>query len=172
MKKSTVVSIIGFILVVAFLSATLGQAIFYGKQPDIASFITIHFAGYLFFLVMPVELLLPYYMAQGHAILTLWILAVITAMVAQIIDFGIGYAAPHDFVKEFIGKQRYKKYKKVIDRWGNITILFFNLFPISSPLIVLIAGMLRFRLRGVLFFSFIGLMIKYWFITTVFMLNG
>jgi len=167
-QRSAIYALIGFILVILVLSATFGRTLLEGKEPDIASFITVHFAGYLFFLVMPVEAMLPYYITEGHSVLMLWVLAVVTAMLAQLIDFGIGYAAPEHLSKDIIGKKKYKRYRKLIDNYGNLTILFFNLFPISSPIIILIAGMLRLRLREVMFFSFIGLMIKYWFITTVF----
>ena len=52
------VMIVAIILIISF---TLGREIMSGRQPGLWSFTIIHFAGYLFFLLMPVELLVPYY---------------------------------------------------------------------------------------------------------------
>ncbi len=47
------------VTIIAIVSSTLGREIMSGRQPGLWSFSTIHFAGYLFFLVMPVEALIP-----------------------------------------------------------------------------------------------------------------
>jgi len=170
MKKSTLFTLIGFVLVVLLLSSTLGRQIVAGKEPGLESFSIIHFAGYLFFLVMPVEALLPYYIIQGHNPIFLLLLAVITALIAQLIDYGIGYLAPNKFIKEIIGPKKYKKSKRIIDKYGKIIIFIFNLFPLSSPIIVLVAGMMRFKLKHTIFYSFLGLVLKYSIIISIFYL--
>lgn len=167
-SKSTIMTITGIIVVVVFLSLTLGRTINSDKQPDLGSFTTVHFAGYLFFLLIPVEALIPYYMAVGHNLVILWVIAVISALVALTVDYGIGYATPENIVIDLVGKKKYCKYKKIIDKYGDLTVLFFNLFPLSSPIVVLLAGIVRFKLSRVLFFSFVGLAIKYWFLVTIF----
>lgn len=167
MKKSTIFTIIGFFLVILLLSLTIGRHIVAGKQPTLTSFSTIHFAGYLFFIVMPVEALMPYYIAQGYNLTLLLVLAVITALIAQLIDYGIGYLAPNEIIKEIIGIKKYKKSKRIIDKYGKIIIFIFNLFPLSSPIVVLVAGMMRFKLKHTIFYSFLGLFLKYFAITTI-----
>lgn len=168
MKKSTVFAIIGFILVILLLSLTFGRHIVGGKQPTLLSFSTIHFAGYLFFFIMPVEALLPYYIAHGYNVILLLALAVLTALIAQLIDYSIGYLAPSDIIKELIGVSRYRKANRILNKYGKIIIFIFNLLPLSSPIIVLVAGMMKFKLKHTIFYSFLGLVLKYSVIITIF----
>ena len=95
-------------------------------------------------------------------------LAIITAMSAQLIDYTIGYFISHRFIVDVLGEKKYEKSRKRIDKYGNLIIFLFNLFPLSSPIIVLVAGMLRYKLKNVMFYSFIGLLLKYIIIALVF----
>jgi len=55
-----------------------------------------------------------------------------------------------------------------IRKYGSLTILTFNILPLSSPVIALAAGMLKYRFKDVLVFSMVGLMIKYMLLTLLF----
>ena len=155
---------------VLLLSSTIGQHIVEGKQPTLLSFSTIHFAGYLFFLIMPVEVLLPYYLVLDYNMFLLLAVAVLTALIAQFIDYAIGNLAPSDTVKELIGIRRYKRAERVLSNHGKIIIFIFNLFPLSSPIVVLVAGMMKFKLRHTMLYSFLGLVLKYSAVISIFYL--
>ena len=117
---------------------------------------------------MPVEALVPYYLAAGHSGFLLILIALITAIIAQLIDYGIGYFFSRALIYDLIGEKRYKRSEKTINQYGGLAILLFNLFPLSSPIIVLVAGMFRFNLKKVMLYSFIGLLIKYLVIVSFF----
>jgi hypothetical protein len=80
------------VVAIGLVSTTLGRAIYAGHTPGLGSFAAIHFAGYLFFLLMPVEALVPIYQAEGHPGATLIMIALATAFAAQVIDYSIGRA--------------------------------------------------------------------------------
>lgn len=161
MTRSRVIGLlVTAVVAIAFVSTTLGRAIYQGQTPGLGSFAAIHFAGYLFFLLMPVEALVPVYQAEGHPGMTLVLLAVGTALAAQAIDYGIGYAAS-ERAEEFIGEKRYERFHGLIERWGGWAILFFNLFPLSSPNMLLAAGILRYQPWKALIFTTVGLVAKY-----------
>ncbi len=149
------------VVAIALVSTTLGREIYAGRSPGIGSFALIHFAGYLFFLLMPVEALVPIYQAEGHSGTTLIPIAVGTAIAAQLIDYGIGRAVSAKVIHDMIGEDRYERFKATIEKWGGWAILFFNLFPLSSPNMLLVAGMTRFSARRAFFFSAVGLTAKY-----------
>ncbi|NQU98528.1 VTT domain-containing protein [Candidatus Woesearchaeota archaeon] len=159
--KRIIYFFIALLLIVSILSFTVGREIVEQKQPTLMSFSVVHFSGYLFFIVMPVEALIPYYLAEGHAAITMIILAILTAMLAQIIDFSLGFMVSQKVIHNFISEWRYKKYEKKIKKYGVWAILVFNLFPLSSPILIFVAGILRYKLKRVLLFSFFGLLIKY-----------
>ncbi|MGB1655908.1 MAG: hypothetical protein ACPHO4_01075 [Longimicrobiales bacterium] len=148
------------VVAIGLVSTTLGRAIYEGQTPGLGSFAAIHFAGYLFFLLMPVEALVPVYQAEGHPGGTLVLLALVTAVAAQTIDYAIGYAAS-ERAADFIGEERYTRFKSMIDRWGGWAILFFNLFPLSSPNMLLASGILRYEPWKAFLFSSSGLAVKY-----------
>ena len=130
-------------------------------------FSTIHFAGYLFFLVMPVEALVPYYQAEGHAAMVLVGLSIATAVVAQAIDYGIGRLLSEK-VLNMIGRKKYDRFKRRIDKHGGWAIFSFCLLPLSSPNVLLVAGMVRFNAVYALTVSVAGLAAKYLALVYVF----
>lgn len=142
-------------------TATVGQDMMAQRSPDLGSFALLHGAGYLFFILMPVELLIPYYQAAGHPEHVLFVLAVGTACIAQAVDLGIGWALSGSFIEGMIGEVRHRKASATMERYGAWAIFGFNLFPLSSPILLLVAGMMRFNPWKALLVSLAGLSGKY-----------
>ena len=162
MTKGRFIGVVVMALAAIFLvSFTLGRAIYEGRTPGMTSFALIHFAGYLFFLLMPVEALVPVYQAEGHAVIPLVVVAVVTAVAAQLIDYGIGRAVSDRVIHGFIGEKRFARFEDKIRRWGGGAIFLFNLFPLSSPNMLLVAGVTRFSMPWAFFYSTLGLTAKY-----------
>ena len=162
MTKTRVIGVLLTAVIAIFVvSATLGRAIYVGQSPGITSFALVHFAGYLFFLLMPVEALVPIYQGEGHAGATLILVAVLTAIAAQVIDYSIGRAVSEGAIHEVIGEKRYMRFQGTIEKWGGWAILLFNLVPLSSPNMMLVAGMTRYSVRRAFLYSTIGLTGKY-----------
>jgi hypothetical protein len=99
------------VVTIGLVSTTLGRAIYAGHTPGLGSFAAIHFAGYLFFLLMPVEALVPIYQAEGHPGATLIMIALATAFAAQVIDYSIGRAVSDRVIDDLIGEKRYERFK-------------------------------------------------------------
>ncbi|HJN57137.1 MAG: VTT domain-containing protein [Candidatus Woesearchaeota archaeon] len=149
------------IVVILISSLTIGRQIYLERQPDLFSFSLIHFSGYLFFLLMPVEILFAYYAIEGFNLPVLLTAALLTAMAAQIIDYVIGYLVSRQVINKMIGKERYKRTKGYIDKYGNLTVFVFNSLPLSSSVLSLVAGMLRYNFKNLVIYSFLGLLLKY-----------
>ncbi len=162
MRKARIISVVtGLVIVTVILSFTIGRELLAGRQPGLLSFSIVNFVGYLFFLLMPVGVLVPYYIAEGHNILVIPLLAIITALIAQFIDYSIGHTVGYKIIDNLVSRKRYLKAMHYIKKYGGLTIFIFNLFPLSSPIILLAAGMLRYSLKQTMFYSFLGLAIKY-----------
>ncbi len=163
-RPRLVVALLTALVAIFAVSSTLGRAIYAGQTPGLVSFGAIHFAGYLFFLLMPVEALVPIYQSEGHPGSTLVTLAVITALMAQAIDYGVGRYFSDRVIDGLIGQERYERFRDRIERWGGWAILLFNLFPLSSPNMLLVSGIVRYDPRRAVLFSAVGLTAKYLFI--------
>ena len=162
MTRTRIIAVLITALVaILVVSATLGREIYAGRSPSLTSFALIHFAGYLFFLLMPVEALVPIYQNEGHAGEVLILVAVLTALVAQAIDYGIGRSVSESAVHKLIGERRYVRFKAMIARWGGWAVLLFNLLPLSSPNMLLVAGITRYSALRSFLYSAAGLTVKY-----------
>lgn len=164
--------IVVFVLLVAvaviIASLTVGREIYGSKEHTLLSFAIVNLAGYLFFILMPVELAFIYYLNTGLSIFLLNVTAIGTAIFSQSVDYYIGRSFSKQIIDQFIGRQRYEKAETEIRRYGNIAIFVFNLLPLSSPVILLAAGMLKHRLSEAFFYSFAGLLLKYLLMTAIF----
>jgi membrane protein YqaA with SNARE-associated domain len=169
-KKRAVLALAMLVVAITLISVTLGRDILAGRAPGLGSFGIIHFAGYLFFLLMPVEALVPYYQSEGYVGPVLILVAVVTAVVAQVIDYAIGFAVSEEVIRDVVGARRYQRVRHAIHRHGRWALIVFNLFPLSSPNLLLVSGMIRFPLRDAVLYSLIGLVAKYTAIVYVFQL--
>ena len=155
------------VIAICLFSFTIGRELYAGKTESIFSFGLIHFSGYLFFLLMPVELAFIYYLPY-YSGLDLIATAMATAIGAQCIDYVIGRLLRPNKIIELMGQKRIAKAERKIQQYGMLTIFVFNLFPLSSPIIALAAGMLRYNFRRFLLVSTLGLLLKYLVIYFVF----
>lgn len=170
-RKLSIPKIIGVILplvaAIVIFSLTIGKELYAGRTQSLQSFAFIHFSGYLFFLLMPVEMAFVYYLSVYEEAKLIGI-ALLTATAAQVIDYLIGLSFSSKFIRYFAGEKRIEKAEKQIRQYGNLTIFVFNLFPLSSPIIALVAGMLKLRFRDLIIYSLCGLILKYVFLSLVF----
>jgi len=148
MKKATMIKLLGMITIIIILSLSIGDALVQGKNPDLASFILVHFSGYLFFLLMPVEILFIYYLSEGHNALLLIVLALSTAIAAQLIDYFLGVLSSKKLIDEYVGRKRYEKFdKRLHSKYQHLIIFFFNVSFLSSPIVAFIAGIMRIKMK-------------------------
>jgi membrane protein YqaA with SNARE-associated domain len=157
------------ILMAVIASLTIGKDIYENKGQSIFSFAIVNFFGYLFFfLLMPMELAFIYYLRTGYDPLILNLVAVSTATISQVIDYLIGYFFSAQIIDQLIGRRRYEKAEDEIRKYGNWALFFSNLLPLSSPIISLAAGMLKYRRKDAFFFSFAGMVCRYLLLTLLF----
>ena len=164
-----IVAVLLVIAAIVIASLTVGHDIYYGSRDNgLLSFAIVNASGYLFFLIMPVEIAFVYYLQGDINIIALNAVAVGTALLAQVIDYAIGVLLSNRIIDTLIGRRRFEKAEDKLRRYGNIAILVFNALPLSSDVISMAAGMLRHRIRDTAFFTFSGLLLKYVVLTLIF----
>jgi membrane protein DedA with SNARE-associated domain len=157
------------IAAITIASLTVGRDIYYGSRDEgLLSFAIVNLSGYLFFLFMPVEIAFIYYLTGEINVWALNAVAIGTALISQTIDYLIGFLLSTRIIDQLIGRRRYEKAEDKIRRYGNIVIFFFNVTPLSSPVISLAAGILKHRVKDAAIFTFAGLLLKYIILTLVF----
>ncbi len=159
--------VIASLVVIVIISSTIGRELYEGRNQSLTSFGLIHFSGYLFFLLMPVEMAFIYYLSHYNEMELVWV-ALVTAFTAQTVDYVIGLFFSFKTLTNMIGEKRILKAENYIRKYGNLTIFAFNLLPLSSPVIALAAGILRFSFKNLLIYSMTGLFLKYLILTLIF----
>jgi len=152
---------LGVLAGIVVLSVVLHRLIVLDEEPTLRTFAFIHFSGYLFFIISPVELLYINMPNLGEMKWNMVSLAVGTALLAQTIDYGIGDTFSEFVIHKIIGESRYRRYLQRIKRYGDITIVLFCLLPLSSPILILVAGMIQYGILRIFLLSTIGLTAKY-----------
>jgi membrane protein DedA with SNARE-associated domain len=155
-----IIAIIISIVVIMIISFTIGRGIYEGRSQTLISFSLIHFSGYLFFLLMPVEMAFVYYLTWYDATVLIWF-SLVTAVTAQYIDYLIGFSINSRTITRIINEKRIVRAQKYLEKYGALTIFVFNFLPLSSPVIALAAGFLRYNLKDLFIFSTLGLFLKY-----------
>lgn len=156
-------------LMTVIASLTIGKDIYQYNENGLFSFALVNFTGYLFvFLLMPMELAFILYLRTGYDPLMLNLVAVSTAMAAQTVDYLVGYFFSTKVIDQLIGRRRYQKAEAEIRKYGNYALFFSNLLPLSSPVISLAAGMLKYRVKDALIFSLCGMILRYLLLTLIF----
>lgn len=167
--KRLIIFVFLLILMTVIASLTIGKDIYEYNENGILSFAIVNFTGYLFFfLFMPMELAFILYLRTGYDPLILNLVAVGTAMAAQIVDYLIGYFFSSGIIDQMIGRKRYEKAEDEIRKYGKWTLFFSNLLPLSSPVISLAAGMLKYHVKEALLFSLAGMICRYLLLTLIF----
>ncbi len=166
--KYKILTTLGFITGFSLIVLAIGRSITLGETTSLTAFILIHFAGYLFFILATVELLFIHMILLEHSPSILIFLAVTTAVIAQAIDYHIGKLASKKVIRDVIGEKRYELSRGRIEKFGDPAIFLFNLFPLSSPILILVAGMIKYDYKKVLLYSIPALTIKYTFLAIMF----
>lgn len=167
--RHIIVVVFLLILMTVIGSLTIGRDIYESNEKSMLSFAIVNFSGYLFFfLFMPVELAFIYYLRTGYDPFILNMVAIGTAFASQVIDYLIGYFFSAGIIDRLIGQKRYEKAEDEIRKYGNWTLFLSNLLPLSSPVISLAAGMLKYRVKKTLFYSLAGMVCRYLLLTLIF----
>jgi len=164
-----IISVLLVVSAIIIASLTVGHDIYTGSRDEgLLSFAIVNTCGYLFFLFMPVEIAFVYYLQGDINVLAINAVAIGSALLAQTADYSIGLLMSNKFIDNLIGRNRYEKAEDKIIRYGNLTIFFFNALPLSSPIITLAAGMLRYRIKDAIICTVLGLIVKYSALTLLF----
>ena len=167
--KRTAIIVVLFILMIVIASLTIGRDIYETGEKSLISFAIVNFFGYLFFfLLMPMELAFIYYLRTGYDPLILNLVAIGTAIASQTIDYLIGYFFSTGIIDRLIGRKRYEKAEAEIRKYGNWTLLLSNILPLSSPVVSLAAGMLKYRVKDAFIYTLVGIICRYLLLTLIF----
>jgi membrane protein DedA with SNARE-associated domain len=127
----------------------------------------VNFLSYLFITMTFIELLFTRLVMLGANPYLMVLIAVSTALVALTLDYLAGYFLSKTLLTKFFSEKKIDKYKKKLEKYGNYVIFAFNFLPLSSPLLTLAGGLIRYKYKKIMLYSFLGLATKYILIAVI-----
>lgn len=154
--------LIGIAILSLLIEYGLNFSNFYSLAKSPVTFSILNFAGHIFFVFLPgEEIMFLYFLSTGINTGLVLFLAVATAIAAQAIDYFIGKTASTKIIDKLVKPQKLKIAEEYVNKYGALVIFFFNLTPLSSPMILLAAGILKYNFKKAMIWSLIGLTVKY-----------
>ena len=115
--------------------------------------------GGLFFAFSPIELLFIKGLYNGNQIILSSILVIAGTLVSQFVNYFIG-SRFSKLVFNFISIKKVYKTKRIINKYGSISILFFSILPLPVDILSFGLGITRYNLPRLFTYVFIGSIIK------------
>lgn len=120
------------------------------------------FFGGLFFIISPMEIFFILFLDNFNPYILL-IIYMIGIICSYTINYYIGMNLS-EISKKIINIKRFYKFKSIINRYGVLAILFFNLLPLPSQPLAAVLGVFRYSKARFYIFFILGQFLKYSFI--------
>ena len=128
-----------------------------------------HFIGGIFVVPSVDELIFYYGLINGNPPLFSFIAAVSGYMLAQILNYLLGYKISN-FMLHFVSKKKVYKTKRWINKYGVYGIFVFNALPLPAPLLIFALGVTKYNFKRLFIITLIAKILEYLVIIGIFLL--
>ena len=119
-----------------------------------------NFFGGLFFVFLPIEVIYVYYTLLDHSDLLIFIVSMISIMIAMILNYAAGRLLGSTVLK-FIMKKKFEWLENLNNKYGAWIIVIGNAIIFPSQLYALIVGATKYPFKKYLAYTALGRTIKY-----------
>ena len=128
-----------------------------------------HFIGSIFFMPSLDELVFYYGLMNGNPLLFSFLAAIFGFMLAQILNYFIGFKLS-GFMLHLVSKKKVYKTKRWINKYGGYGIFVFNIIPLPAPLLVFALGVTKYNFKRLFVIALIAKSLEYTTIIGIFLL--
>ena len=126
--------------------------------------------GGIFFVPSADELIFYYGLLNGNPLLFSFVAALTGYMLAQILNYIIGYKISN-FMLHLVSKRKVYKTKRWINKYGVYGIFIFNVLPIfPAPLLIFALGVTRYNFKRLFIITAIAKILEYLALIGIFLL--
>lgn len=129
-----------------------------------------HFMGGIFFVPSADELVFYYGLLNGNPILFSYVAALTGYMLAQILNYFIGFKISN-LMLHLVSKKKVYKTKRWINKYGAYGIFVFNATPIfPAPLLIFALGVTKYNFKRLFIITAIAKILEYLVVIGIFLL--
>jgi len=128
-----------------------------------------HFVGGIFFVPSADELIFYYGLLHGNPPILSFFAAIIGYMLAQILNYVLGYKISN-FILHIVSKKKVYKTKRWINKYGAYGIFIFNITPLPAPLLTFALGVTKYSFKRLFLIITIAKVLEYLALIGIFLL--
>ncbi|MFA4953650.1 MAG: VTT domain-containing protein [Candidatus Pacearchaeota archaeon] len=129
-----------------------------------------HFIGGIFFVPSADELVFYYGLLNGNPIFLSFVAALTGYMLAQILNYLIGFKIS-SFMLHLVSKKKVYKTKRWINKYGVYGIFVFNVIPIlPAPLLIFALGVTKYNFKRLFIITVTAKILEYLILIGIFLL--
>jgi membrane protein DedA with SNARE-associated domain len=152
--------ILDFFRGIPFLWSIIGPIFSEVQKGSLLGLFYLTFFGSLFFISIPAELSILYYLGLGHNPALVIIITIIGNLSGHIVDYMFGRVFGENLINYFL-KNRFDGLRGIFDKIGGGIIIVGNILPFGSEVIVIVAGSIKYNFKKFLIYSVVGMTVKY-----------
>jgi membrane protein YqaA with SNARE-associated domain len=153
--------ILEFFKGVPWLWSIVGPIVSEVQKGSLLGLFYLTFFGSLFFISIPAELSILYYLSLGHNPVIVIIITIIGNLSGHILDYLFGMAFGENLLTFFLKGNKIYWIKGVFEKIGGLIIVIANILPFGAEIVVLVLGAIRYNFKKFLIYSVIGMTTKY-----------
>jgi membrane protein YqaA with SNARE-associated domain len=152
--------IIDFLKGIPILWALIGPIISEVQKGSLLGLFYLVFLGSLFFISIPAEFSILYYLSLGHNPILVIAVTILGNILGLTVDYFFGRLFGESLIRFFV-KNKFDGLKGLLDKIGGGVLLVGNILPVGTELIVLVVGSIKYNFKKFLIYSLVGMTIKY-----------
>lgn len=151
---------INFIKQVPWMYSIYNEILFHIANKTLRGLFYVSFFGSLFFIMLPIEVFLIYFMSFGHNKLLVLATVIAGNLAGLVIDYLIGFVIGGKILKRFL-KEHHESFNKKLKKVGSFIVVIGNIIPFPIELASVFLGTVRFGILRFILFTFIGRVVRY-----------
>lgn len=152
--------ILDFFKSIPILWSIIGPVVSEVQKGSLLGLFYLVFFGSLFFISIPAEFSILYYLSLGHNPVWVILITILGNLLGHIVDYFFGRLFGESLIRFFI-KSKFDGLKGIFEKIGGGIIVVGNILPFGSEIIVLVVGSIKYNFKKFLIYSVTGMAIKY-----------
>lgn len=152
--------ILNFLESIPILWSIIGPIVSEVQKGSLLGLFYLVFLGSLFFISIPAEFSILYYLSLGHNPVWIILITILANLMGHIVDYFFGRLFGESLIRFFI-KSKFDGLKGIFEKIGGGIIVGGNILPFGTEIIVLVVGSIKYNFKKFLIYSLIGMTIKY-----------
>lgn len=152
--------IIDIIKRVPWLYSIYNEVSFHIANKTLKGLFYVSFFGSLFFIMLPIEVFLFYFMSSGHSKILVLATVIAGNIAGLVVDYLIGFLIGGRLLRRFF-EEHHETFKRKLEKVGSFIVVLGNIIPFPIELASVFLGTMRFGIARFVLLTLAGRVVRY-----------